>query len=691
MKKATFCLSLLAASVAVHAQSQNTETDQDIERIVVSGDFRQTVLDQLSASATVVDAERLQSRQPDHIDSLLSSIPNVNFAAGASRGRFVQIRGIGERSQFREPINPSVSFFVDDFDFSGLAASGLIFDMQQVEVFRGPQATLFGTGALAGAVKLTSNAVGDTDNDYVDLRLATQDTLRIEAATGGEINEAWGYRVALVHTQSDGFIENTHLDREDTNNIDESALKIAVAGQVGERSELALTYRWYDIDNGYDAFSLDNDGKTRSDEPGFDRHQTDALSLRSTTQTAGGDFVFIGTYASHDIGYAYDEDWTFTGFHPWGYTSFDSYFRDVETQTAEVRFVSNQNTALFDGRTDWTVGALYKSSEEQLLRQYTYADSDFASTYEPTTRAVYLDTTTRLTDQLSLLAGLRSENYGFDYSDNAGIARSTDTTMLGGKLALQYAVGKHFYYASVSRGYKGAGFNSDERVSEERRFFDEEYNWNYELGFKGSLLNDDMIVRAAVFYMDRQDTQISDFDVLRRDDGTADFIDIIDNADLGTNQGVELEMSWNATDTWTLDASLGYLDATFEGFTKADGSIVEEQDQAQAPRYTMNVFSELEVSENVLWRVDIDFKDSHRFSDGHDAISPATILVNSELVWFAGDWRTALWVKNAFDREYYTRGFGGFSNDPRDEYAFDEYYYQLGNGRQYGVSIRYQF
>ncbi|GEA10486.1 TonB-dependent receptor [Alteromonas sp. KUL49] len=691
MKKATFCLSLLAASVAVHAQSQNTETNQDIERIVVSGDFRQTILDQLSASATVVDAERLQSRQPDHVDSLLSSIPNVNFAAGASRGRFVQIRGIGERSQFREPINPSVSFFVDDFDFSGLAASGLIFDMQQVEVFRGPQATLFGTGALAGAVKLTSNAVGDTDNNYVDLRLATQDTLRLEAATGGEINDAWGYRVALVHNQSDGFIENTYLDREDTNNIDESALKIAVAGQVGERSELALTYRWYDIDNGYDAFSLDNDGKTRSDEPGFDRHQTDALSLRSTTQTAGGDFVVIGTYASHDIGYAYDEDWTFTGFHPWGYTSFDSYFRDVETQTAEVRFVSNQNTALFDGRTDWTVGALYKSSEEQLLRQYTYADSDFASTYEPTTRAVYLDTTTQLTEQLSLLAGLRSENYGFDYSDNAGIARSTDTTMLGGKLALQYAVGKHFYYASVSRGYKGAGFNSDERVSEERRFFDEEYNWNYELGFKGSLLNDDMTVRAAVFYMDRQDTQISDFDVLRRDDGTADFIDIIDNADLGTNQGVELEMSWNATDTWTLDASLGYLDATFEGFTKADGSIVEEQDQAQAPKYTMNVFSELEVSENVLWRVDVDFKDSHRFSDGHDAISPATTLVNSELVWFAGDWRTTFWVKNAFDREYYTRGFGGFSNDPRDEYAFDEYYYQLGNGRQYGVSIRYQF
>ena len=696
MYKTLFTLSLLASSVAAYAQQANVSntsdsTPSDIERVIVSGDFRQTTLDQLSASATILDQERLRSRQPSHIDSVLNSIPNVNFAAGASRGRFVQIRGIGERSQFAEPINPSVSFIVDEFDFSGLAAAGLIFDTKQLEVYRGPQATLYGTGALAGAVKLSSNDVGSDAPDYVEARIGNKESYRIEGATGDDINTDWGYRVALVHNRSDGFVENTFLNRSDTANIDETALRFAVEGSVDERTTLALTYRWYDIDNGYDAFSLDNDNKTLSDEPGFDEHQTHAVSARSTTNTAAGDFILIATHASHNIAYGYDEDWTFTGFHPWGYTSFDAYYRDVETQTGEMRFVSSDSAALFDGMTDWTIGVFYKSTEEKLLRQYTYLDSDFASEYTPTTTAIYAQTESRLNENLVLVAGLRVENYDFDYADNNQLTRAFDTTMVGGKVALQYTQGDHFYYGSISRGYKGAGFNPDSRVNDNQRFFDEEYNWNYEVGVKGPLLTPDLIARAAIFYMDRKDTQVSDFDVITRDDGTAGFVDIIDNADLGTNKGAELELSWIASDAWQLDASVGYLSATFEGYTLADGTEVSEQRQAQSPKWTANLYSEYALTDNMLWRVDVDYKSEYRFSDGHDVTSPSTTLVNSEIVVLHGDWQTSLWVQNAFDREYYTRGFGGFSNDPRDEYAFDEPYYQIGNGRQFGVTVKYAF
>ena len=696
MYKTLFTLSLLASSVAAYAQQTNVSntsdsTPSDIERVIVSGDFRQTTLDQLSASATILDQERLRSRQPSHIDSVLNSIPNVNFAAGASRGRFVQIRGIGERSQFAEPINPSVSFIVDEFDFSGLAAAGLIFDTKQLEVYRGPQATLYGTGALAGAVKLSSNDVGSDAPDYVEARIGNKESYRIEGATGDDINTDWGYRVALVHNRSDGFVENTFLNRSDTANIDETALRFAVEGSVDERTTLALTYRWSDIDNGYDAFSLDNDNKTLSDEPGFDEHQTHAVSARSTTNTAAGDFILIATHASHNIAYGYDEDWTFTGFHPWGYTSFDAYYRDVETQTGEMRFVSSDSAALFDGMTDWTIGVFYKSTEEKLLRQYTYLDSDFASEYTPTTTAIYAQTESRLNENLVLVAGLRVENYDFDYADNNQLTRAFDTTMVGGKVALQYTQGNHFYYGSISRGYKGAGFNPDSRVNDNQRFFDEEYNWNYEVGVKGPLLTPDLIARAAIFYMDRKDTQVSDFDVITRDDGTAGFVDIIDNADLGTNKGAELELSWIASDAWQLDASVGYLSATFEGYTLADGTEVSEQRQAQSPKWTANLYSEYALTDKMLWRVDVDYKSEYRFSDGHDVTSPSTTLVNSEIVVLHGDWQTSLWVQNAFDREYYTRGFGGFSNDPRDEYAFDEPYYQIGNGRQFGVTVKYAF
>ncbi len=158
MKKtqlALFASIAMSASVPVLAQqanSTNNESVETIERIVVTADFRSTTLEQLASSATVLDQVRMMQRQPQHLDALLGAIPNVNVASGASRGRFVQIRGIGERSQFSEPLNPSVSFELDNIDLTGLFGLANPFDIAQVEVLRGPQATEFGVGALAGAM-----------------------------------------------------------------------------------------------------------------------------------------------------------------------------------------------------------------------------------------------------------------------------------------------------------------------------------------------------------------------------------------------------------------------------------------------------------------------------------------------------------------------------------------------------------
>lgn len=678
-------------TLALLASPALAESQTDIEHITVSGDFRQTTLAQLSASASVIDVQRIDSRQTNHIDGMLNIAPNVNFATGASRGRFVQIRGIGERSQFAEPINPSVSFLVDDFDFSGLAAAGVLFDIQQVEIYRGPQATIFGTGALAGAVKLVSAPTGDEADSHLSMSAGNTSLFRVEGAHGGMLSDSLGYRAAFVHNTSDGFMENDFLNRDDTNGIDEDAAHLALDWQASDNTSVAVNYRWYDIDNGYDAFSLDNNRHTLSDEPGFDRQQTHAVSAHVYHSTHAGLIEVILTHASHNIEYGYDEDWTYTGFHPLGYTSFDAYYRDVDQQTAELRFTSAPNQRLFNDSTDWVIGARFNQSEQDLLREYTYNDGDFISEFKPTTTAIYGQLDTHLSDNLILTSALRVENYAYDYQDNASVIFDDATTMVGGKLSLSYQLGEHFLYGSISRGYKGAGINYDEEVSESSRFYDAEYNLNYEIGFKGHIFAPDLIARAAIFYMDRENTQISDFDVQAREDGSATFVDIIANADVGTNKGAELELTWQVNDVWTLNGSLGYLNATFEGYETADGSWVEKQQQAQAPRYTANVFSEWWVTDHLVWQFDMDFKDEYRFSDGHDVTSPATTLFNTEVSWVAGDWRTSLWVKNMFDKTYYTRGFGGFSNDPRDEYAFDEPYYQLGDGRQFGITTRFQF
>ena len=81
---------------------------------------------------------------------MLNTAANVNFNTGASRGRFIQIRGVGLRSQFVDPVNPSVGLLIDGINYSGLGGSSLLFDTQQAEIYRGPQGTRFGADAMAG-------------------------------------------------------------------------------------------------------------------------------------------------------------------------------------------------------------------------------------------------------------------------------------------------------------------------------------------------------------------------------------------------------------------------------------------------------------------------------------------------------------------------------------------------------------
>ena len=140
-------LSIFASSFGFSALA---ETNQDyhsgtaIERIVVTSDFSQRSPDNLASSVAIVSEQLLNVRQAEHLEDIIGIVPNLNFSSGASRGKFVQIRGIGERSLFAEPINASVALVVDEINFSGLGGLGALFDVQQVEVLSGPQSTGFG-------------------------------------------------------------------------------------------------------------------------------------------------------------------------------------------------------------------------------------------------------------------------------------------------------------------------------------------------------------------------------------------------------------------------------------------------------------------------------------------------------------------------------------------------------------------
>ena len=146
-------LSALSFAIGVAPASA---AEKALEEVIVTAEFRRTSIMDTSASASVVGEDDIRQRAAQHLEEILNLAPNVNFAGGTSRARYFQIRGVGDRSQFQEPLNPSVGLRLDGVDFSGIGSIGTLFDVEQVEVLRGPQGTLHGANALAGLIDIRS-------------------------------------------------------------------------------------------------------------------------------------------------------------------------------------------------------------------------------------------------------------------------------------------------------------------------------------------------------------------------------------------------------------------------------------------------------------------------------------------------------------------------------------------------------
>ncbi len=675
-----------------------------LEEIVVTAEFRPVNLLQQPASTSVVSMTEIRQRAAQHLEEILNLTPNVNYAGGSSRARFYQIRGIGERSQFQEPLNPSVGLLIDGVDFSGLGTAGNLFDVEQVEVLRGPQGTIHGANALAGLISINSAEPAAEPGFRLDASAGNYDTFSAGVmATGPLASDSLLYRVAAHHYRSDGFIDNDFLHRHNTQDRDESGARAKLRWLASELSTLDLTLFYTDINNGYDAFSLDNSRHTLSDEPGHDRQKSTAAALDWRNQLRAVDLETTLTWAYSDTEYSYDEDWTYVGIAPgWEYSSFDRYDRDRDSYSAQLRLLSNDSSSLLDGRSDWVMGLYYLGNRERLKRHYTYLDGPFDSHYDTDTYAVFGELDTRLGHRLELSTGLRLEQRQTDYRDSNQVEDKPDKDLWGGRVVLEYHLSDdQMLYGGVSRGYRANGVNADVLASMSTiddpalvdhlrsvQSYDAEYLINYETGFKGDFLNRSLRTRLALFYMDRHDQQVKGSLVFQREDNSTTFIDHTNNAASGDNYGMELEIEWQPTQDLYLYSHLGLLRAEFDRYINADGTDLSGRDQAQAPHYQYAVGGRYEIGGGFYARVDVEGKDSFYFSDRHNLQAPSYNLLHARIAYLHNRWHLALWGRNLTDENYYVRGFGSFGNDPRKEYVVEPYY-QYGDPRQVGVSVSY--
>jgi len=523
-----------------------------LEEVVVTAELLESNALRLPNSVTVIDQSLVEERNAQHLEDLLGLAPNINYTTGASRGRFIQIRGIGERSEFQAPIINSVGLLVDGIDLTGIATAASTLDVQQVEVLRGPQGTLYGANALAGLINIVSNRPSKEFYGRVTAGFEDFGGREFSGVISGPTSDKSGYRLAVKHYESDGFTEAVFLGRDDTNNIDETTARATYTSQVNDSLALDFTLFVADIDNGYDAFSLSNTRQTDTDQPGFDRQDTTAGTVKASYQFSDTlNLEASLSLANSDLEYAFDEDWSnificentscdsdLLGFDLF-FSSFDQYTRNNDNTTLDLRLLSNSSDSV-----NWVAGLYYRDQDTDLERIYTFA-SDFDSQLDTTNAAIYGQAEIALSDRWSLTSGLRLERREVDYSDNSGATANPEENLWGGRIALEYqADSGAFYYGLISRGYKPGGFNLEGSLTLNEREFETETMLNYELGLKQTFLDGSLRLQASVFYQDRDDVQVNQSIVRSFESGIiggvcpCSFTDFTENAASGTNRGV---------------------------------------------------------------------------------------------------------------------------------------------------------
>lgn len=720
MKPALSLITL--AMLASPAFANNELSTQAIEVIEVTSNFKQENLMKAQGSISVIDSDEIITRNALHSESLLGAMANVNFSSGASRGNFVQIRGIGQRSEFVDPTNPSVGLIIDGINYSGLGGAGLLFDVNQVALYRGPQGTVFGNDAIAGVLKLDSAPAGENQDSRLLISAGTFNSASAGFAAGANLSDDVALRLSAVKQVSDGYINNLFLDAKDTNNIDESNVKLKVTAQATEHLSIDAVMHYIDNDNGYDAFSLDLNRDTYSDQPGRDAQRTKAFGITSIYD--GFDSVnieLIASSLSSDLVYSYDEDWAY-GQYSWlsddptyqpdpcdtvlgpclaeadGYSATDEYLRTREQNSVDLRLLSKENNEF-----SWVAGIYVNQRDSDLTRKYTWQSQDFVSANEHKDSAIYGQFGYQLSAKSELTVGARIGQYDIDYSDNAMISEVADDTLYGFNISLKnQANDQAMTYITLARSDRAGGINgaalaeAGDIVDADLKAlllsnssFEPESLYSTEFGVKGHSLDNRLNLKLAAFYHYRDNTQLKSGITYLNDGGGTKFVDYTDNAGSSRGYGLEIETTYLMNDNIELYYNVGYLKTKIKDYVspiKASAGLdMHNRQMAHAPKYTFNVGATYHADNGFYTSVELMGKDSFYYSDSHNEQSHSYALTNLSAGYQAANWRVNLSANNVFDKQYGVRGFL-FGNDPRDFYASHNYE-QFGAPRTVDLSL----
>ena len=683
-----------------------TGFSQDIEEIIVKGDWREINVLEEDSSIVILDNQIIESQPIKHFENLSYLVPNLNFAASDSRARHFQIRGIGERSGYERTPNSAVGFLIDDIDYSGQGGIATTYDVDQIEVHRGPQGSRIGSNALAGLIYIKTKEPTEVFEGSSEITLGTYGTRNAGIAFGGptQFNQDITYRVALRSDYSDGFRKNLFLGKSNTSKKDEDTYRLKLNWKLRDKTTLKFLITQIDLDDPADIWTIDGSLNTLSDRPGMDSQKTNAYSMKIFHGFAGYEFQSITSITDTDVVLSYDADWGNAKSHaPYTYDYFSETLRDRETFSQELRLVSDELDFNSNRNTEWVLGISYFDVKEVNFKNDdgVYGDpsdpfgpygskSSSSSNFSSDNLSIFGNIDYFLDEFTKLSIGARWEDYQSNYYDSFGESFNPNDQMSGGKISLN----KNFsdvanIFISVARGFNQGGFNLNLGLAPDSKntnlYYDPEFLTNYEVGFNAQLFDAKTNIAAVIFYSDREDQQVLiSTQVDPTDPNTFSFL--TQNAAEGTNKGLELNIDVQLTESLNFFARLGLLRTEINNWKSRPD--LEGRAQAHAPKKSYAFGINWSITNRALLSVDTVGKSSFYYSDSHNNQSKSYSLTNINFDYLIGGWTYSIWARNIFDEYYSVRGFY-FGNEAPD--FKDTLYERHGDPRHVGLSVRYDF
>jgi iron complex outermembrane recepter protein len=705
--------------------------------VTVTARKREETLQDVPVAVTAYTAESLDRLNVEDLGDLDAFVPNLTIyaARGSTSTVTAYIRGVGQADPLWG-VDPGVGIYLDDVYIARPQGALLdVFDVERIEVLRGPQGTLYGKNTIGGAIKYVSSPLDEDFYGRASLTVGNYEQADAKVSLNAPLGNGWVARVAAASLHRDGYGEN--LSNGAPVSDKEILAARATIGYVGgDDFWLRLSADWLDDQSGVRGAQMlapnTNAVINVRNVPPLD----DRYDIRSGMPNVN-DTSMDG--ASLTMGWNLGDSWTLKSI---------TAFRESDTETnidfdtlpqkiADVKaFYNDEQTSQefhlnYDAAGAFRgVAGLYwfdgEAGGQVLNNFFNLSFGDTQGVVETDSIAIYGEGTWDLSEQWSVTGGLRwtDEEKSADvlnrcyrdasYTTLAAACTATNLTPvaadfedsetfsnLSPKLSVDYRWDENtLLYGLVSRGFKSGGFNIRAQATQfprSRLPFDDEQVTSFEIGAKNAFLDDRLFLNLAYFYNDYKDIQLSVFTSFDSNgDGQNDaFFGDFTNAGAGTVQGIEAEYAFQLTDAFSLQGNVAWLDAEYDEFLTeaANGTvsnIADSQRFTNAPEFSGAISGlhtlALAGGGSLTSRLTYTYQDEvYPTTDLSQAIRQDGYgLLSAGFIWqTSGPWSFALEGSNLTDKEYRTTGYNiaalgvltGFYGPPRT----------------YSLSARYEF